>query len=115
MNRSVDSFASATSTYNTSRRSFYLSGGCRCRPEGQGYNYSTPFLSNKGVTYLSLSNAQKMVKKFLDEKRMSKEELAGVLEITVKSLMRLFSNNLPPSLLPRVSLPLARLYCGTKW
>jgi hypothetical protein len=114
MNRSVDSFASATSTCNTSRGSFYLPSGC-CKHEDYSHSCSTPFLSNKGVTYLNLGNVQKMIKRFLDEKGMSKEELADVLEITVKSLERLFSDNLPSGLLPRVSLPLARLYCGTKW
>jgi hypothetical protein len=110
MNKFIDNLPVAASIYsNSNDGSFYL-----CH-EDYSYGHSTPFLSNKGITYLNLGNVQKMIKKFLDEKGMPKEELADVLEITVKSLERLFSDDFPPNLLHRVSFPLARLYCETKW
>ncbi len=57
-----------------------------------------------------------MLKRFLEEKGMSKEELAVVLKITVKSLERLFvGHDIPSTLLAKITLPLARLYCGTRW
>ncbi len=100
MNRSVSSFAPATNVNS-------INYGSRC---------SSQFLSvNKNDNRLSSDNIHKMIGRFLNEKRMSKKELAGMLEITVRSLEQLFSNDIPYSLLARVNLPLARLYCGTKW
>lgn len=65
--------------------------------------------------YLSLDSMQKMMGRFLTEKKMSKSELAGLLEINIRNLDNIFSGRIPPGLLPKVNLQLTRLYCSTKW
>ena len=72
-------------------------------------------LTKKNSTYLSMNTMQKMVQRFLTEKKMSKEKLARALAITVEDLERIFSQGDLSRLIPKVNLPLIRLYCKTKW
>jgi hypothetical protein len=72
---------------------------------------------NRCFSYLTLSNVNMMLNRFfLNEKKMSKEQLADLLKVSVRSLERfLYADNIPPTLLARITIPLARLYCNTKW
>jgi len=67
------------------------------------------------VLYLDLDNAHRMVKRFLSEKMMSKEELAHSLDVTVRNLDQLFSEKMPAGLMCKINLPLVKLYCSTRW
>ena len=69
----------------------------------------------ENIIYLKLDNLRKIIRRFLTEKGMSKEELANTLKITVKNLEQLFSKEIPAGLLCKVNLPLVSLYCSTKW
>lgn len=106
----INSFISVNNTLQTTH------GTVSGLYERQQYSYSAPLFPNKkSIVYLNLDNIHKMIKRFIEEKGKSKEELAKDLEITVKSLEQVFSKNVPTSLLSKINLPLARLYCGTKW
>ena len=72
-------------------------------------------LSTQNPLYLNVENAHQMVRRFLNEKGMSKEELAGLLDVRVKSLDQLFSENIPAGLMSKINLPLVKLYCNTEW
>ncbi|CAL7964081.1 hypothetical protein GAMM_60193 [Gammaproteobacteria bacterium] len=72
-------------------------------------------LTKKKNSYLSMNTIQKMVQRFLTEKKMSKEKLARTLAITVRDLERIFSQDDLSRLISKVNLPLIRLYCKTKW
>lgn len=113
MSGSMSCFVSAMSVHSADRGLLYTSNDS---PEHEGHRcHYSPQVSHRGVAHLNLDNVHKMIKRFLNEKGMSKEELAKILEITVKNLEQLFTNEIPSGLLSRVNLPLARLYCGTKW
>jgi len=71
--------------------------------------------SVRSIYYLNLKNAHKMIQRFLDEKGMSKDELAFILHVKVKNLDQIFSKKIPPGLMSKINLPLVRLYCNTKW
>jgi DNA-directed RNA polymerase specialized sigma subunit len=64
---------------------------------------------------LSIEQIQKMLHKFLTEKNMTKEELAQKIEISVEELEQLLCNKNTSLLIPKVNLPLVKLYCRTKW
>ena len=65
--------------------------------------------------HLNIERIQKMLHKFLIEKNMTKEELAQKIEISVEELEQLLCNKNTSLLIPKVNLPLAKLYCRTKW
>lgn len=95
---------------------WYSTGNCRFQEENKRQSWkiqASPV--RKKVGYLSTDNLHKMIRRFLVEKQMSKEELASVLEITVRNLEQLFSPEIPPGLLCKVNFPLVSLYCSTKW
>lgn len=69
----------------------------------------------KNNVYLSIEIIQKMILRFLTETRMSKEKLAETLGVDVKSLKQLCSKNAPLALIPKINLPLIKLYCRTKF
>jgi len=71
--------------------------------------------SMQNIVYLSLENAHRMVNRFLNEKGMTKKELASHLDVKVKHLDQLFSEKIPPGLMCRINLPLVKLYCNTQW
>ena len=64
---------------------------------------------------LRIEVIQKMIYRFLTEKRMPKQNLAEVLEITVKSLNQLCSKGASQALILKVNLPLVKLYCKTRF
>ena len=64
--------------------------------------------------YLSIETIQKILHRFLIEKKISKEELAKALKITINNLESLFCKQ-SLYLIPKVNLPLIRLYCETKF
>jgi hypothetical protein len=64
--------------------------------------------------YLHIEIIQKIINKFLIEKKMSKEELAMALEVSIDKLEGLL-NNTYLSLIPKINLPLIKLYCETKF
>jgi DNA-binding Xre family transcriptional regulator len=65
--------------------------------------------------YLRIEVIQKMIYRFLIEKKMPKQNLAEALEITVRSLNQLCSNEAPPALILKINLSLIKLYCQTKF
>ena len=65
-------------------------------------------------TYLKIEVIRTMISKFLIEKKMSKENLAEILDISINELDELLSNT-DISLIPKISLPLVKLYCETKF
>jgi len=66
--------------------------------------------------YLKLDVICKMIDRFLTEKKMSKEDLAQTLDIKILDLERLISQkDIPPTLIPKINLPLIKLYCETKF
>ncbi len=66
--------------------------------------------------YLTIGTIRKIIRRFLIEKGMIAAQLAEILEIGKKDFERLmFQDDLPPTLIPRVNLPLIRLYCETKF
>lgn len=68
----------------------------------------------KNNTFLAIETIQKMILR-LTETKMSKEKLAETLGITVKSLKQLCSKNASLELIPKINLPLIKLYCKTKF
>ena len=64
---------------------------------------------------LSVSVARKMVERFLDEKRMSIEQLATSLNVSTNKLKNVFSPKASLGSISAIHLPLIRLYCSTKW
>lgn len=67
------------------------------------------------ITNSRLKNIQKIIKKFLTEKKMSKQEMAKKLEITVTNLDLLFANKISNRVLAKINIPLIKMYCSTKW
>ena len=65
-------------------------------------------------TYLNINIIQKMLNKFLTEKNIPKEKLAEALGVSIKELEDLWGNQ-NTSLIPKINLPLIKLYCETKW
>lgn len=72
-------------------------------------------VSKSRTTYLSIETVQKMICRFLTEKQISKQKLAGYLRISVKSLLQLCSSQIPSELIPRINLRLIKLYCRTNF
>lgn len=72
-------------------------------------------LTKKNSNYLSINTVQKMVLRFLTEKKMPAKKLAKNLAITVEDLERIFSQEDLSKLISKVNMPLIRLYCKTKW
>ena len=66
--------------------------------------------------YLKIDVIRKIIDRFLVEKKMSKESLAAALEIRLIDLERIiFHKEIPSTLIPKVNLPLIKLYCETKF
>ena len=64
---------------------------------------------------LCIEVIQKMIYRFLIEKKMPKQNLAEALEITVRSLNQLCSKEAPQALILKTNLSLIKLYCKTKF
>jgi hypothetical protein len=71
--------------------------------------------SEKNNAYLRTEVIQKMLCRFLTEKKISKQNLAEALEITVRSLDQLCSKEASQALILKINLPLIKLYCKTKF
>jgi len=65
--------------------------------------------------YLHKEIMRKMIWRILTEKHMPEEKLAHALGITIKSLKQFCSKNCPSTLVPKINLPLIKLYCVTKF
>ncbi|CAL7960809.1 hypothetical protein GAMM_170093 [Gammaproteobacteria bacterium] len=65
--------------------------------------------------YLHRETMRKMIWRILTEKHMPEEKLAHALGITIKSLKQFCSKNCPLTLVPKINLPLIKLYCVTKF
>lgn len=65
--------------------------------------------------YLKIAVIRIMLKKFLNEKKMAKENLANALGITEEELDQLLFYKLVSKIKQKVNLPLIKLYCETKW
>jgi predicted XRE-type DNA-binding protein len=76
---------------------------------------SVTIKSNENNAYLRTEVIQKMINRFLNEKKMPKQKLAEALEITVKSLNLLCSKKATHVLIHKVNLPLVKLYCKTRF
>lgn len=73
---------------------------------------STP----KSRIYLSIDTVQKMICRFLTEKKMSEAGLAKILGISIKNLkLLLLKEEVFFALIPKINLPLIKLYCKTKF
>ncbi|MBU0744813.1 MAG: hypothetical protein KKE11_05535 [Gammaproteobacteria bacterium] len=94
---------------------YFMSHYNRNSREEKNSLMSSSASSVKNLQYVDLNSLHGMVLRFLVEKRMSKKELAQVLNISVRNLERLFSEEIPPGLLSKINLPLVKLYCSTKW
>jgi len=79
----------------------------------QAINQTALNLTRKNNTYLSINVIQKMVQRFLVEKKMSKKKLANILAVTVGDLDRIFSKGDLSRLIAKINLPLIKLYCKT--
>lgn len=64
---------------------------------------------------LNVGVVQKMIQRFLTEKEMSEARLSELLGITIEELSLVFSQENLSNLIPKINLPLIRLYCETKW
>jgi hypothetical protein len=104
----------ATANSDIRNSLFYYMSGFGAKEEHNG-NYFVSTASSKNMKYVNQSSLQQMILRLLIEKGMSKKELAQVLEITIRNLERLFSDDIPPGLLAKINLPLVKLYCSTKW
>ena len=69
----------------------------------------------KNNIYLSVDTMQKMIQRFLTEKKMSEAKLAKILAIKVGDIDRIFSHGNLSRLIPKINLPLIKIYCKTKW
>lgn len=82
-------------------------------PHIDNLKFNTPIsISNH---FLKIETIQKMILRFLTEKRIPKEKLAECLGVTVRSLEQLCSKNAPLALIPKVNLSLIKLYCRAKF
>ena len=70
---------------------------------------------NKTEDYLKIGVIRTMLKKFLDEKKMAKENLANALRITDDELDRLLFYKTVIKIKQKINLPLIKLFCETKW
>jgi hypothetical protein len=77
--------------------------------------HQAPISDYKADTCLNMVTAHNMINQFLTEKKLSKEELAQQIGITLKELEQLNSecefNQAPPY----ASYKLIALYCKTDW
>ncbi|CAL7960111.1 hypothetical protein GAMM_130028 [Gammaproteobacteria bacterium] len=75
--------------------------------------------------YLSKETASKMVKKLLNVpsiintvykvEKMTVQTLAQKIDITERRILNIYNSKIPHYLLAKVSLPLIKLYCKTKF
>lgn len=65
--------------------------------------------------YLRIEVIQKMICRFLTEKKVSKQKLAEALGITVRGLNQLCSKEATQALIQKINLRLVKLYCKTKF
>ncbi len=66
--------------------------------------------------YLHIDNIQKMIHRFLVEKKMSKAGLAKTLKLTTEELdLFYFKKEAALILIPKINLLLIKLYCSTKF
>jgi hypothetical protein len=80
------------------------------------YEITTSFRNSDRENYLSAKTIQKMIYRLLTEKKISRKKLADLLEITVKKLeMLLFGEEVSLELIPKINLPLIKLYCETNF
>jgi hypothetical protein len=56
-----------------------------------------------------------MIQRLLTEGQMPKEKLAKNLGITIENLKQLCSKKIPLALIPRINLPLVKLYCRAQF
>lgn len=71
--------------------------------------------SKKIIGHLSKHTIQKMLLRLLENAKIVKPKLAECLDITTTELLRLTENRAPLELIQRISLPLVKLYCSTKF
>jgi DNA-binding Xre family transcriptional regulator len=71
--------------------------------------------SRENNAYLRIEVIQKMISRFLIEKKMPKQNLAEALGITIRSLNQLCSRKAPQALILKVNLSLIKLYCEAKF
>ena len=64
---------------------------------------------------MDVETMQKMILRFLMEKKISKNKLLKTLGITIVDLEQLLSYEVPSNLMLQINLPLIKLYCKTKW
>ena len=70
---------------------------------------------NRTEDYLKMGVIRAMLKKFLDEKKMAKENLANALGITEDELDRLLFYKTVLKIKQKINLPLIKLFCETKF
>lgn len=112
--------AKKTITIDSITDLFFIEKSCDSYSLAHGAQYEkeqsiSQEFAKKSSIYLNVGTMYEMVQRFLTEKKMSKKELAEILKISIKNLERILSRKNLSKLKPKISLPLIRLYCGTKW
>lgn len=72
-------------------------------------------LNSQCCAHLEMATAHGMIKRLLLDKKMSKQEVANSLGITLSSFEKFNSVSGYKQLAPKVSYRLICLYCQTKW
>lgn len=72
--------------------------------------------STNSKDFLSIETIRKMINRFLNENEMPKKKLARLLKITKEDLEHLLLvTHRAERLIPKINLPLIKLYCVTKF
>ena len=64
---------------------------------------------------LNINTIQKIIQRFLLEKKLSKSSLAAILDITTKELELLILKQDSLKIVTKINLSLIELYCRTNW
>lgn len=100
----------------TERREAYYLPEIPVPVNDKHYETTPHFRNSDRENYLSATTIQKMIYRLLTEKKISRKKLADLLEITVKKLeMLLFGEEVSLELIPKINLPLIKLYCETNF
>lgn len=73
-------------------------------------------IQKDAISVLKTSTIKKMLERLLTEKHLPKHELAATLAVTMEELDDLLTQSVVCSEIAlKISLPLTKLYCKTKW
>lgn len=108
--------ASNVTTDSTSITEQNILNYVQCKKDIGSVVNQTPIIkTRKHGIYLNVDVIQKMILRLLTEKKITEKKLAQVLTIKVDDLNYIFTSKYLSQLIPRINLPLIKLYCRTKW